>query len=128
MSHITKVKTRLKDGVILKQALRKCGYQVEKGGVIVNGYNAREREAVEISARKRHRRLGFRRSASNGNCYEIVADWRVIGKERQGIMKEIFRIYSREKVLKAGRLRGYSVIKNKTHENGKIEIVLRKVA
>ena len=128
MSHITKVRTQLKDGQVLREALKKIGYHLHEGGVIFSTYRSNQRQKVEIMAEKNGKGIGFRRAASDNNCYEILADWEVRKRRQKEIINEIFQIYSREKVIKTARLKGFSVIQNTINRNGQIELVLRKVA
>lgn len=127
MSHITKVKTKLKDGHVLRKALKRIGYRVQEGGIISTPYERGNGRAVEITAVKESCKLGFIRS-SNNDCYEILADWDVQKRHRKRIMDEIFQVYSHEKVVKVARFKGYSVIQNRTNRNGQVELILRKVA
>ena len=125
MSHVTKVKTRLKDAQVLRQSLEKIGYHVREGGVISGQSSSRKGHAVEILARKGGSRIGFRRSADEAS-YEVLADWELQKKGRQTVINEILQAYSREKVIKLAGNKGYSVIGNRTNRHGQVEIVLRK--
>jgi hypothetical protein len=125
MSHITTVKTKLKDEQILRQALKKIGYHIQDGGIIVGGYISEKGKSVEIIAKKNEYRIGFKRS--NNHYYEISADWEVQEKTRANIINEIFQAYSSEKVIHMARLKGYSVMQNRAMQNDQIEIILRKV-
>ena len=127
MSHITSVKTELKDVHVLKKALIKLGYRVKEGGVIAGRYSG-ERKNVEILAVKSGFEIGFRRSKTKDNPFEILVDWNRDRKQQEKIKNDIFQNYSEEKVLKVARLRGYSIVKNRVNENGQIEMLLRKVA
>ena len=122
MSHITKVKTQLKDALVLRSVLENLGYDIEKGGVLIEGHR---RTKVEFTAAMNRLVLGFHRTDRSG-CYEIHADW--YGRAKEKILGEIFQNYSREKVIKMARLKGYSVVQNKVDRNGRIEMVLKKVA
>ena len=128
MSHITKVKTRLKDGQVLRQVLRDLRYNVYEGGIISSPYGEMQRQAVEFVAIKRGRRIGFNRSEGNGIFYEMLADWQVMNKSKKVISNEIFQAYSCEKVIQAARRKGYSVMRNSVNRAGQVEISLRKVA
>jgi len=127
MSHITTIKTELKDGHILRAALLKLGFQVREGGAITGGYGE-SRRAVELLATIRGQTIGFRRSAEDAGPYELSADWNGSQKLQDKLVNDIFQTYSQEKVIKAARLRGYSIIRNHTNQKGQIEMVLRKVA
>ncbi|HEJ83697.1 MAG TPA: DUF1257 domain-containing protein, partial [Desulfobacteraceae bacterium] len=111
----------------LKKTLLKLGYHVVEGGAISGGYG-RDRSDVEILATTRGQTIGFRRSGADDGLYELFADWNVSQKLRDRLVNDIFQTYSQEKVLKAARLRGYSIVRNQTNQNGQIEMVLRKVA
>ena len=37
MSHITRIKTELKDGDVLRKVLMKLGYDLKEGGVVTGG-------------------------------------------------------------------------------------------
>jgi hypothetical protein len=125
MSHITKVKTRLKDGLILKKALEKLGYRVS-GGDLESGPTGRGvAKNLELIAKKNRLWIGFRRSAGDG-AYEMLADWDAHRGSRDRIISDIHQIYSREKILDVARVKGYAVTRNQVNEKGQIEIVLRK--
>jgi hypothetical protein len=122
MSHITKVKTQLKDNLVLKSVLKNLGYVIEEGGFLIHG---RESVKVEFTASRKDLSIGFNRTDQD-NDYEVFADWHRATKQK--LLGEIFQGYSREKIIKMARLRGYSVIQNRVDQNGRIEMVLRKVA
>ena len=123
MSHITKVKTHLKDGVILRKALKKLGYQVEEDDL----RQSREVKELEFAARKGKVSVGFRRSKENNPVYEILADWEATNARREDVIHSIYQVYSQEKILDLARVKGFSLIRNRMNEKGQIEIVLRKV-
>ncbi|MDQ1333950.1 MAG: hypothetical protein QG552_900 [Thermodesulfobacteriota bacterium] len=127
MSHITKIKTQLKDGQVLRKTLLKLGYHVKEGGMVSGGYG-RDRKNVEILATNSGQAIGFRRSGSDLDPYEIISDWNGNQKKQHQLVHDIFQTYSQEKVMKFARSRGYSIITNHTNQNGQIEMVLRKVA
>jgi len=127
MSHITKIRTELKDGEVLGKTLLKLGYHVKEGGVVSGGYSG-ARQHVDILAAITEQTIGFKRSGVDNDPYEIIADWNGNRKKQEKLVNDIFQTYSQEKVVKAARLRGYSIIRNHTNQNGQIEIILRKVA
>jgi hypothetical protein len=123
MSHITKVKTQLKDGVILRKALRKHAYQIRERGARESG----EANDVEFTARRGSTRIGFKRSRENKAVYEMLADWEEMKEHQEDVLNSIYQIYSREKLVNLARVKGYSLMKNRMNEKGQIEIILRKV-
>ena len=123
MSHITKVKTHLKDGLILRKALKKLGYQVEE-------YDLRQSSGgkdLEFVAKKGKVSIGFKGSRENKALYEMLADWEAMGTRREDLVNTIYQAYSQEKIMDLARVKGYSLMKNRMNEKGQIEIVLRKV-
>ena len=128
MSHITKVKTQLKDGPVLKQALRKLGYQVQEGGAVSGTHGRRLRYELEFIASKKGARIEFTRAHATDDCYEIVADWNNQRTSKKRIIGDIFQEYSCRKLMKTARRKGYAVLKNTVTRDGQIEMILRKVA
>ena len=123
MSHITKVKTHLKDGLTLRKALKKLGYQLEEYDL----RQSREAKDLEFMARKGKVSIGFKSSSENKALYEMLADWEAMGTRREDLVNTIYQSYSQEKIMDLARVKGYSLMKNKMNEKGQIEIVLRKV-
>jgi hypothetical protein len=123
MSHVTKVKTHLKDGLVLRTALKKLGYQVEE-------YDLRQSSGgkdLEFVAKKGKVSIGFKGSRENKALYEMLADWEAMGTRREDLVNTIYQAYSQEKIMDLARAKGYSLMKNRMNEKGQIEIVLRKV-
>jgi hypothetical protein len=123
MSHITKVKTHLKDGVILRKALKKLGYQVQECDL----RQSRKAMDLEFVARKGKVSIGFKGSGENKPVYEMLADWEAMGTRREDLVNTIYQVYSQEKIMDLARAKGYSLMKNRMNEKGQIEMVLRKV-
>ena len=123
MSHITKVKTHLKDGLILRKALKKLGYQLEEYDL----RQSREAKDLEFMARKGKVSIGFKGSSENKALYEILADWEAMRSRREDLVNAIYQVYSQEKIMDLARAKGYSLMQNRMNEKGQIEIVLRKV-
>ena len=128
MSHITKVRTQLKDGEVLRRALKKMCYRVDEKDFISHFRDVGRLESLELVARKGRHRIGFRRSDLGDGSYEILADWGSLKDRREEIINPILQMYSQEKILDLARRKGYAVIKNKANRNGQIEIIIRKVA
>ena len=123
MSHITRVKTQLKDGLILRKALRKLGYQIKERASKESG----KAKGLEFTARRGNTRIGFKRSSENKAVYEMLADWEAMTEHQEEVPTAIYQIYSQEKIMDFARVKGYSLMKNRMNEKGQIEIVLRRV-
>ena len=123
MSHITKVKTHLKDGVILRKALKRLGYQIQEYDL----RQAREAKDLEFVARKGKVSIGFKGSAENESVYEMLGDWEAMKAKGKDVINTIYQVYSQEKIMDLARVKGYSLIRNSMNAKGQIEMVLRKV-
>jgi hypothetical protein len=126
MSHITKVKTQLKDGVILRKALEKLGYRVGDGDRESDLAGRGFPRNLELIAKKDRLWIGFKRAGKCDEPYEMLADLDGYMKNRERIVSEIHQIYSREKILDLARAKGYAITRNQVNEKGQIEMVLRK--
>jgi len=125
MSHITKVKTQLKDGLILRKALENLGYRVGDGDLESGLAGRGIPRNLELIAKKDRLWIGFRRCRGDG-AYEMLADWDGHRGGREKIAGEIHQIYSREKILDLARAKGYAITRNQVNEKGQIEMVLRR--
>jgi len=77
MSHITKVKTHLKDGVILRKALKKLGYQIEE-------YDLRQsREAKDLEFLARKVSIGVTPAEAGVQKFLNFLDSRLRGNDRK---------------------------------------------
>ena len=123
MSHITKVKTHLKDGVILRKALKKLGYQIQEYDL----RQSRNAKDLEFVARKGKVSIGFKGSGENKSVYEMLADWEAMNAKQEDVIHSIYQVYSQEKIMELARVKGYSLMKNRMNEKGQIEMVLRRV-
>jgi len=123
MSHVTKVKTNLKDGAILRKALKKLGYHIEEYDLT----QSRSAKAPEFVARKGKVSIGFKGSGENPSVYEMLADWEAVREKREDVIHAIYQVYSQEKIMDLARVKGYSLMKNSMNQKGQIEMVLRKV-
>jgi|GEM_PF-1145876 len=127
MSHITRVKTQLKDGLVLRKTLKKLGYEIGDGSLKSAPWGIRQANHLEMVARKEGVLLGFRRTGSGDQPYEIIADWAAPGIGREKVIDRISQLYSQEKILDLARVKGYAVVKNSLNQKGQVEIVLRKL-
>ena len=123
MSHITKVKTHLKDGLVLRKALKRLGFQLREYDLS----QSREGKDIEFLARKGKLSIRFRGSREDKSVYEMLADWEVINAKRDDMINAIYQVYSQEKIMELARVKGYSLMKNSMNAKGQIEMVLRKV-
>ncbi|HHI00207.1 MAG TPA: DUF1257 domain-containing protein [Thermococcus litoralis] len=120
MSHITKVKTKLRDTHVLKKALCEKGYRVDEKVVY-------REQKVDVLARKDGIKLGFKKSQDTGE-YHAIVDSDDIFIPLQKALRGIFQAYARYKVLSMAKEKGYYLASERVVAGGRIEIVLRSLA
>jgi hypothetical protein len=129
MSHFTRIKTSLKDKLVLTDALHNLGYEVTEGGTVKGRQGVR---AVDLSIRTRDGNgIGFVRDAQG--CYNLVADFWGIGKGDQKILSEldgtlarIQQEYAERTILEKTKNEGFSIVERREEEDGTIRIVVRR--
>jgi hypothetical protein len=129
MSHFTRIKTSLKDKLVLTDALHNLGYEVTEGGTVKGRQGVR---AVDLSIRTRDGNgIGFVRDAQG--CYNLVADFWGIGKGDQKILSEldgtlarIQQEYAERTILEKTKNEGFSIVERCEEEDGTIRIVVRR--
>ncbi len=130
MSHFTKVKTKIKDLNMLKQALKALGLTFEEAEndqkVIVKGWEKNNIEAdMSINPGCSY---GIAVTKVNEE-YELNADWWAIetytGKTQQELLNKIEKQYAYETIMDKIKKQGYSVV---TEEESKeqIKLVVRR--
>ena len=130
MSHFTKVKTKIKDLNMLKQALEALGMSFEEAEnrqkVVVKGWENNNVEA-EMSINPGCS-YGIAVNRVNDE-YELNADWWAIetwtGKTQQELLNKIDKQYAYETIMDKIKSQGYSVV---TEEESKeqIKLVVRR--
>jgi hypothetical protein len=129
VSHFTRIKTSLKDKVVLTDAMHNLGYEVTEGGTVKGRQGVR---AVDLSIRTRDGNgIGFVRDAQG--CYNLVADFWGIGKGDQKILSEldgtlarIQQEYAERTILEKTKNEGFSIVERREEEDGTIRIVVRR--
>jgi hypothetical protein len=109
MSHITTVKTQLKDGQILRKSLGNLGYRIEEFDDRQPSHNGEP----AFSARKGTTLIRFRPPADENSFFEMLVDWERVTGSPGNIIHSIYQGYSHEKILKLAKLKGYTVTKNR---------------
>src|SRR5690348_11717211 len=127
MSHFSQVKTKLRDREVLKEALKKMGFEVVEGaeGQKVRGYMGDIQQAEFKILTSSHYDIGF--IADEEGNYSLVGDWelmpRVSGIEEAHFTAAVKKEYAREAILRTARERGYEV-QEQENEDGVVEMVV----
>lgn len=127
MSHFTRVKTRMAEKAHLLQALQDLGYTPEEGAAEVRGYGGK-RAKVEIRVRTRSSGydIGFQQA---GKAYECVADWWGIrGINRDQFLQEVTQRYAYHATREKLAEQGFSLAAEERLPDGRIHLVLRRMA
>jgi Protein of unknown function (DUF1257) len=124
MSHITKVKTLIRDREILLETLKELGYLYEeKRKLRVGGANL----VMDVAIRGRKKfTVGFRREKED--CPYELYFLSVNTKEYHGLRDAVMQRYARKKIVKEAKRRNYIVADERVCSGNRLRLVLRKVA
>lgn len=115
MSQIVRIhKTKMKDRELLIQAIKEAGYSCEESQFPLGGLRAE----IKISGRQ----IGFNR---RGDCYEMVSLREPKAAQvLQQIMQPYIYLVTRQKL----ESQGFSVASEEKQKDGRIHLVLRRMA
>ncbi len=128
MSHFTRLRTQIVEKQALKEALQDMGYSVEEGDLRLWGFGAgRTSVELKISTGFLSSAIGFRKTPSG--TYEVVADWwGVRGIRQKAFLEQLTQRYAyraaRAKLLE----QGFELVTEETQKDGRIHLVLRRMA
>lgn len=112
----------------LLQALKDLGYSYEEGEVDVRGFAA-ARAKAEIKVKiggLLGREIGFRKA---GESYEIVADWWGLGgPKREEFQQQVTQRYAYHAARAKLEAQGFNLITEEVEQDGRIRLVLRRMA
>ena len=135
MSHLTNIKTKLKDKDFLIQALHTIGYTGTENALLKNPSNHQHEEVqVEIKVTKYDTSLEVMRPMTAGfkinddGVFELVTDidtWHEsLPIER--FLQKITQVYARLAVVETAQEQGFKVITEHKDVDNTIEIVMEK--
>lgn len=133
MSHITKIKTKIKNLITLKKTLDELdiNYNDDINNIKVKSWNNKKIEGefvLEITTGTPYN-IGVVLDAKS-NTYEFVADWWGIetytGLNQEQYMSKISQKYAYSTIMDKVNEKGYNLISENTDEKGNIKLVLRK--
>ena len=129
MSHFTKVQTKIKDLVCLKQALCDLDYEFVEGdnNVQVRGWLKQTTQADLVIRASKSYDIGVNVTADG---YEFVADWWGVettrGVTQEEFVKSVTQRYAYHKVMSEVAKQGYSVETDEVTEDKTISITVRR--
>lgn len=127
MSHFTRVRTTLAEREHLLAALDDLGHAHEEGAVEIRGYQG-NRTTVEIKVPTANAGydVGFVRT---GGAYEMVADWWGIRDiDRDELVAALTRRYAYHATKATLEREGFGLVSEETEVDGRVHLVLRRMA
>lgn len=134
MSHMTEVKTQIKDLVCLKETLQELGFSFAEATaeqkVWVRGWNGMREAADLVINTQSSYDIGLR--IKSDGTYEFLADWWGVeshaGFTQEEFTQKVLPKYSYRKVLAEAKARGFSLAEETRSEDQTIKLVVRKWA
>jgi hypothetical protein len=125
MSHITTIKTEIRDLQTLTQTLTLLGLEFSENGNTRGHLKEKVDLAVKLNGGVR---FGFKKTGQK-ECYEIKGLSEVLhdAKTRK-VINQIKQEYAYQKILFETRRRGFALVQEERVKPGTIRMVLRKVA
>jgi hypothetical protein len=127
MSHFTHIKTRMVEKEHLVAALRDLGYVPEEGRLQARGWNGtRTPVEVRVAIKNSGYDVGFRHTAEG---YEVVADWFGIRDlDRDEFVRRLTRRYAYHATRAKLEEQGFTLVSEEGQEDGRVHLVLRRMA
>lgn len=133
MSHLTKVKTKIKNYLILKQALSDLNIKYvessENNELVVKGYDKDHEKVRMLLKTGGPYDIGIVHNTAE-DTYEFIADWwgveDYIEMKQEDYINKITQRYAYNNVMDKIRSKGYDVVNEDVDEKENIRIVLRK--
>ena len=127
MSHLSTIKTKIRETEPLIKALDQLGYNPSQDEKFVKGYQGKF-TAVDISLDlPEDTKVGFKWS-NDAKSYELVTDlelWKYhLPVER--FISKVTQMYAYQTIISQTQKDGYQIVEQKNENDGSIELVLTK--
>ena len=127
MSHFTRVKTLIRDQVVLEESLRQLHYDFRVGERLpIRGYMGNRETGQVVVHTGSVYDIGFQRQADD--TFQICADWWGVQKDTSireaTFLQQINQIYAYQVVKKQVVEDGYIIEDERVLANGEIELVV----
>jgi hypothetical protein len=125
LSHFTTLKTKLRDGDLVEQALKELGHKFTRKGERIQGWMGRMTTAeFRIVTAAASYDVGL---VMGKDGYEVIADWYgVRGIDQKQFVRDLTRTYSTIATKKSLAAQGFACVSEETAKDGKVTLVLRK--
>ncbi len=122
MSHISRLKTKLKDLATLEEALKELGYEVKRKGIL-RGFSESKKVDLLVKMNIGYD-IGF---TKKGNEISLEADRWKLAVDLDSFLKKVSQKYAEVFIKKEAEKRGFSVIEEVKNKDGSIKLTLRKI-
>ena len=127
MSHFTRVKTVIRDQIVLEDTLRQLHYRFQSGErVPIRGYQGNTEYGQVVIDNGSRYDIGYQRQADDS--FAVCADWWGVQGNTQlkenTFLEEVNRTYAHLTVKKQVLEQGFIIEEEKILPNGEIELVV----
>jgi hypothetical protein len=121
MSHVSQVKTQIKDLKFLKEAIKSYGFSYYEGEALISQYNAVNGTKVDLAMDMNgNRNLGFNKTEDG--TYEFCGDFYGMKEPKDAFVKKFVQRYTMLKIKDSLKKKGKNF--SETMENGTIRLVV----
>jgi hypothetical protein len=126
MSHFREIDTQLTDAQVLREAVERLPYPIKTGPAATyvdgwNGIRCRAEIVLRVEGRSQPLDIGFARP-SEGEPYQIVADWSMAWVDPQAFHAELRRAYAEIAAVKRATADKWTNFKRTVLPDGSIVI------
>ncbi len=127
MSHFSRIKTKMVEKEFILKALTDMGYKPETGDLAARGFGGQKAPVeIKVHAGLFGSDIGLRKGA---DAYEIVADWwGVVGTKQKEFVNQLTQRYAYHATRAKLAEQGFDLVSEEVGAEGKIHLVLRRMA
>ena len=125
MSHLSNIKTKIRNLTALKTSLTNLGIDWKEGPRAVRGYQGQTLTAEVVVEQANNYDIGF---SWNGQEYELVADLQYWQQPLtvDGFLKQVTKGYALETILQESAKQGFQVAEQTNNQDGSIRLVVQR--
>lgn len=127
MSHFSRIKTKLVEREYLLKALADLGHACQEGKQEIRGYSGNRTPVdIKIATKSAGFDIGFQKT---GDAFELVADWWGIKDiNQQQFVQQLNQRYAYHATTAKLEEQGFSVTSEEKDNDGRIHLMLRRMA
>jgi len=128
MSHLTAIKTEIRDREVLIETLEGLNLPVTQANQGKKVKSAPKPIDLSIITGKEGFKMGFGRTSPD-EPYEVIGRWEDLeGKRSKTLTDKIYQEYARRKIIKESQKKGFSLIIQQRTESGDVRLILKKMS